>query len=158
MDRNDDQNASFEGREISQIEITTTRPKCLAEGTIPWMAGQIEWVPIERVQIPKTQLRRHSKKQIKLLAKGMREFGFTTPLLVDNDYMLVLGFGRFEAAEYAEMDVVPVIRVKHLTDRQITALTLADNKIAELAEWNWDEVARSLEEIAVVDFDIELTA
>jgi hypothetical protein len=39
MDRNDGQNAGFESREISQKQITTTRPKCLAEGTIPWMAG-----------------------------------------------------------------------------------------------------------------------
>ena len=157
MDYNNEQSAGPEGRKIFQTEITTNRPKCLAEGTIPWMASQIEWVPIDRLQVPTTQLRHHPKRQIKLLIKAIKEYGFTTPLLVDNDYMLVLGDGRLLAAMALEMDVVPVIRISHLTDRQIAALKLADNKIAELAEWNWDEVARTLEQLAVVDFDVELT-
>jgi hypothetical protein len=73
-------------------------------------------VTIEQIKQPNRAIRRHSKKQSKLLIKGIQEFGFTTPLLVDNDYTLVTGVARLEAAKAIGMDVVPIIRISHLTD------------------------------------------
>jgi DNA modification methylase len=134
-----------------------TRAHCFAEGAIPWMAGHIEWVPIDTIRLPTAVFRHHPKRQLRLLRKSITEYGFTTPLLVDHDLTLILGDARLTAARALGMDVVPVIRATHLTDRQVAALKLADNKIAELAKWDWDAVARELEACVEVCLDIEVT-
>jgi hypothetical protein len=121
------------------------------------MAGHIEWVPIEAIKDIGKVFRHHPKRQLRLLKKSITEYGFTNPLLVDHDLTLILGTARLAAARDLGLDAVPVIRTTHLTDRQINALKIADNKIAELGKWDWDAVALELEACIEVFSDIEVT-
>jgi hypothetical protein len=121
------------------------------------MAGHIEWVPVEAIKAHGSVFRRHPRRQLRLLKKSIAEYGFTTPLLVDHDLTLILGEARLAAARDLGLDVVPVIQVTHLTDPQVRALKLSDNKIGEMAKWDWDAVARELEACVEACLDIEVT-
>jgi ParB-like chromosome segregation protein Spo0J len=66
----------------------------------------------------------------------MKSFGFVNPLLIDEDNQVIAGHGRLEAANRLGLPTVPVVRVKHLTPAQRRAYVIADNRLAELAEWD----------------------
>ena len=65
----------------------------------------------------------------------MREFGFTSPVLIDRDDTIIAGHGRVEAAKQLDMDQVPTIRLESLSSLQVQAYVLADNRLAEDAGW-----------------------
>jgi len=65
----------------------------------------------------------------------MREFGFTSPVLIDRDDTIIAGDGRVEAAKQLDMDQVPTIRLESLSSLQVQAYVLADNRLAEDAGW-----------------------
>ena len=77
--------------------------------------------------------RTHSEAQIVEIAASIREFGWTNPILVGNDYGVIAGHGRLLAARSLGMETVPVIRLDHLSEIQRRALVIADNRIAENA-------------------------
>jgi ParB-like chromosome segregation protein Spo0J len=77
----------------------------------------------------------------------MREFGFTNPVIVDDDNVVLAGHGRLEAARQEGLTHVPVIRLAHLTDAQKRAYVVADNRIAELAGWDRETLAIELGEL-----------
>lgn len=87
---------------------------------------------------------------MKLIANSIKEFGFQQPIVVDKDNIVVIGHGRLLAAKRLKMDSVPVVRVDTLTEDQVKALRLADNKVAE-SEWNFDFLNQ---EIAEIDLDM----
>lgn len=99
----------------------------------------------------------HGAEQIEKLKASIREFGFVNPCLIDRDYNLIAGHGRVMAAEALGMDSVPCVFVEGLTDEQRRAYILADNKLAELAEWDNVLVASELSELEQAGFDISLT-
>ena len=101
--------------------------------------------------------RTHSDAQIEKIAKSIQEFGFLNPVLINKDNMIIAGHGRVMAAEKLGMKQVPCLRVEHLTEAQVKAYILADNKLAEDAGWDMELVSRELEELKDMDFDIELT-
>ena len=68
----------------------------------------------------------HSKLQIKKIAASIKQFGFTNPILVSDDYEIVAGHGRFEAAKLVGLAGVPVVRLSHLTEDERRAYVLAD--------------------------------
>mgnify|MGYP003666053604 FL=1 len=80
--------------------------------------------------------RTHSKKQIRQIADSIEEFGFTNPVLVDKDGGVIAGHGRIEAARLLEMETVPTLCLADLTQAQIKAYIIADNRLAELAGWD----------------------
>lgn len=100
--------------------------------------------------------RTHSDTQIAQIAASITEFGWTNPILVDADGTIIAGHGRLEAAKRLDMAEVPVIRLRHLTDGQRSALVVADNQLALTA--GWDEVALSalIRELDTQDFDLDL--
>jgi hypothetical protein len=100
--------------------------------------------------------RTHSAKQIRQIADSIREFGFTNPLLVDATGTVIAGHGRLRAAKQLGMVTVPTIRLDHLSQEQIRALVIADNKLAELAGWDQDLLALELQDLAELDLDFEL--
>ncbi|MDB5660459.1 MAG: prophage LambdaMc01, methyltransferase [Cypionkella sp.] len=107
--------------------------------------------------------RRHNDRQIDLIARSIREFGFLNPILIDADYNIIAGHGRFEAAQRLGLPTVPTVLLEHLTPSQVRAYRIADNRIAELSHWD-DEILRleisSLMELEIagdLDFDISLT-
>ena len=74
--------------------------------------------------------RTHSKKQIKQIAESIRQFGFTNPLLIDKEQMILAGHGRLAAAHQLGMVTVPCVRLDHMSEAQKKAYVLADNKLA----------------------------
>ena len=68
------------------------------------------------------------------------------------------GHGRYLAAQFLEMDVVPVIRLEHLTDAQVKAFRIADNRLTEISSWNDRLLAETLKELSEIDLDFNIEA
>lgn len=104
--------------------------------------------------------RTHSPKQIRQIAKSIKSFGFTNPVLVDKDNCILAGHGRVEAAKLAGLTEIPVVVISHLTPAQKKAYILADNRLAELSGWDKNILKVELEELQSLedgDFDLTLT-
>ncbi|GIV52001.1 MAG: hypothetical protein KatS3mg038_2522 [Candidatus Kapaibacterium sp.] len=97
---------------------------------ISWVADKIEHWPIDKLVPYARNARTHSDAQVAQIAASIREFGFTNPILVGSDGVIVAGHGRLEAARKLGMETVPVIVLDHLTPTQRRALVIADNKLA----------------------------
>ena len=100
--------------------------------------------------------RTHSDEQVAQVAASIREFGWTNPILVDGDGVVIAGHARLLAARKLGMEEVPVIVLAHLTPAQKRALVIADNKLALNAGWD-EEMLRS--EVAALQedgFDLDL--
>lgn len=87
------------------------------------------------------------------VAASIKEFGFKVPIVIDKDGVIVAGHTRLKAAESLGMETVPCIVADDLTDEQIKAFRLADNKVAEFAEWDLDALAEELADISEIDMD-----
>jgi len=98
--------------------------------------------------------RDHTDKQIAQIAANIRRFGFLVPIVVDADDMIVAGHGRWEAAKKLGLDQVPCIRAEFLTDADRRAFALAENRLAELSEWNTELLTDELELLFEEGFDI----
>jgi DNA modification methylase len=103
--------------------------------------------------------RLHSSKQITQLADSIVNFGFTVPLIIDEDDRVLAGHGRLEAAKRLGLQTVPCIALQHLSAVKKRAFILADNKIASNAGWDEELLALELKEILTLDetFDLGLT-
>ena len=101
--------------------------------------------------------RTHSKKQIQQIARSIERFGFTNPVLIGDDNVIIAGHGRVEAAKLLGWDSVPVIRLSHLNEAQRRAYILADNKLALNARWDREILALELQGLIDIDFDVEIT-
>ncbi|TNE94824.1 MAG: DNA methylase N-4 [Rhodobacteraceae bacterium] len=101
--------------------------------------------------------RTHPKSQIAQIKSAMEAFGFTNPILVGEDDVLIAGHGRLRAAKDLGLDDVPTITLAGLDDAQKRALRIADNKIALGAGWDLDLLKLELGELAELDIDLDLT-
>ena len=120
--------------------------------------AKITFIPIMELKPYKNNARKHSAKQIQQIANSIKEFGFMSPVLVNSDRQIMAGHGRVEAAKKLGMKEVPVISTNHLSEDQRRAFIIADNKIAQNAEWNNDLLSIELKYLnTVTDFDIEIT-
>jgi DNA modification methylase len=101
--------------------------------------------------------RTHSKDQVRKIAESIRMFGFTTPVLIDTKNTIIAGHGRVAAARLLGIDRVPTIRLESLSDDQIRAFVIADNRLAEKA--GWDEVILAIEfqHLLTVDSKLDVT-
>jgi DNA modification methylase len=93
---------------------------------------------------------------VEAVAQSIREFGFRQPIVIDADGVIVCGHTRFKAAEKLRLDRVPVHVATDLTDAQIKAYRIADNRSSEIAEWNYDLLPIELGELKGMDFDLSL--
>lgn len=121
------------------------------------ISGIIECSPSD-LTFFKHNARRHSQEQIVKLISSIKEFGFTSTILVDEDRVALCGHARLEAARQMKLESVPVRVIIGLTEAQKRALAIADNKIALLSSWDMDQLALELDWLAEVDFPQELTA
>ena len=119
--------------------------------------GEITKVKLSYIRPYEKNAKIHGREQLEKLKASIQEFGFVNPCLIDRDYNLIAVHGRVMAAEELGMETVPCVFVEGLTDEQRRAYILADNKLAELAEWDDVLVASELAELAEVGFDISLT-
>ena len=101
--------------------------------------------------------RTHSDEQINQIVASITEFGFTNPLLVDEEYSIIAGHGRLAAATKMGMGKLPCVVVSGLTEAQRKALVLADNKIALNSGWDTALLKIELGSLADAGFDLSLT-
>jgi len=92
--------------------------------------------------------RTHSQSQVAQIAASIREFGFTNPILIDENLNLIAGHGRLMAAKKLSIQEIPAIEVTGLDDRKRRALIIADNKLAENAGWDDEVLKIELEDLA----------
>lgn len=117
----------------------------------------IEYVPLSSLKPYSNHARRHSADKIRRLRNNINEFGFVVPLLVDANGVVIAGHARYLAAKELGLDRVAVIRVTHLSDAQIKAFRIADNRLTELAEWDTASLAIEFELIIEAGLNVELT-
>lgn len=117
----------------------------------------VKTVPTESLKPYAGNARAHSKKQVSQIARSMKVYGWTVPILVDADRTVIAGHGRLEAAKSLGLDQVPIITIDDLTPEQVKALRLADNKIAENARWDEDLLKVELDTLIAADLDFEIT-
>src|SRR3990167_7466913 len=104
---------------------------------------KIESIEIGLIKPYKQNAKTHGEKQIEKVANSIQRFGWVQPLVVDQDYNLVIGHCRLLAAFKLNLTVVPALRVENLSNDEIKALRLADNKLNE-SEWDMDLVKTEL--------------
>nr|BDD46353.1 hypothetical protein 8 [Pseudomonadaceae bacterium] len=92
---------------------------------------------------------------VEAVVASIREFGFRQPIVIDAEGIIVCGHTRYKAAQKLGLDTVPVHVATDLTPEQLKAYRLADNKTAELSEWNLDLLPTELAELRAADFDLE---
>lgn len=117
----------------------------------------IEHVAIEALIPYARNSRTHSDAQVAQIAASIREFGFTNPVLIDEQGGVIAGHGRIMAARKLLLPEVPCIRLGHLTDTQKRAYVIADNKLALNAGWDDEMLALEFAELAEMGFDMDLT-
>ena len=120
------------------------------------MKNKLEYLPISKLSAYELNSRTHSKEQIGQIAASISEFGFTNPVLIDQDNGIIAGHGRVEAAKQIGMNEVPCIRLSHLTEAQRKAYVIADNKLALNAGWDDELLKSEIEALRDLDFDINL--
>lgn len=98
---------------------------------------------------------RLNEDAIDLVAASIEEFGFKQPIVVDKDLIIIAGHTRWKAAQKLGLEIVPCIQADDLTPAQVKAYRLADNKVAEAAQWDLDALQFELEELDNMDFDME---
>lgn len=110
-----------------------------------------EW-PIDKV-VPYENNPRNNDDAVEATANSIREFGWQQPIVVDKDGIVIVGHTRLKAAKKLNLDQVPVTVANNLTDEQVKAYRLADNKTGELAEWESKMLNEELNEILNIDME-----
>lgn len=102
--------------------------------------------------IPYENNPRNNDNAVEPVAKSIKEFGFKVPIIIDKDNVIVAGHTRYKASQMLVLEEVPCIIADDLTEEQIKAFRLADNKVGELATWDLDKLNLELE-----DLDIDMS-
>jgi len=117
---------------------------------------EIEYVATDDLIPYFNNSRTHSESQVKQIAASIREFGFTNPILIDEEETIIAGHGRVMAAEVLSMSTVPCIRLSGLSEAQRKAYVIADNKLALNAGWDIDALSIEINQLADLDFDLDI--
>ena len=121
-------------------------------------ARKIELWPLSRLKPYANNACTHSADQVQQIAASIATYGFNNPILVDTEDVIIAGHGRLFAAQSLQLEHVPVIVLDHLTDAQRRAYILADNRLAELAQWDDDLLVGELEALGDDVIDISSLA
>lgn len=112
--------------------------------------------PVDKLIPYARNSRTHNDEQVAQIVASIKEFGFTNPILIGADDVIIAGHGRLLAAQRMGLKEVPVVRLPHLTETQRRALVIADNKIALNAGWDEEMLALEMKELGEMDFDLDL--
>jgi DNA modification methylase len=118
---------------------------------------QMKMVPIDKLVPYVNNSRTHSPEQIQKLRGSLREYGFINPIIIDGEYNIIAGHGRFEAAKAEGITEVPCVFVDYLTPAQKKAYIIADNRMAEDAGWDEEMLRAEIESLQEESFDLSLT-
>lgn len=121
---------------------------------------KIEYVDINSIK-PYKKNPRKNEEAIPYVMESIKQFGFKNPVILDKDNVIVAGHTRIESAKRLGITEIPCIYADDLTDEQIKAFRLADNKVGEIAEWDIDLLDTELDDILNIDmtdfgFDLDL--
>ena len=112
---------------------------------------KIEQVSIDKIKPYGRNAKKHPQDQIDAVAKSIEQFGWKQPIVIDKKGEIIIGHCRWEAAKALELETVPCVVASDLSSQQIKALRLADNKKAELAEYDFDILNEELADIIDID-------
>lgn len=118
--------------------------------------GTYKKLPLAVLRPYERNARTHSEAQVEQLVASIREFGFTNPLLIDEECRIIAGHGRLLAAKACGMAEVPCIELAGLTEAQRKALVLADNQLAANAGWDFDLLRGELQDLAAAGFNLDI--
>ena len=125
--------------------------------SVAWPAAKVEIWPIERLTANPRNARVHGPEQIEQIRASLREFGWTMPVLVRKNGMLIAGHGRLEAAKLEGITDVPTIVARGWSEAQCQAYAIADNKLTESGEWSEELLRLELGDLREAGFDLALT-
>ncbi|MBU2626030.1 MAG: ParB N-terminal domain-containing protein, partial [candidate division Zixibacteria bacterium] len=115
---------------------------------------KVEQIPVEKLK-PNTRNPRVNDDAVDAVARSIQTYGFNNPIITDVDLNIAAGHTRLKAAKRLGLKVVPVIRVPGLIGSKFTGFVIADNKTAEIAEWDQELLNRLVAELNTdVDFDL----
>jgi hypothetical protein len=119
----------------------------------------LEMLPPTELKPYPRNARTHSKKQVRQIANSIQRFGFTNPVLIDNDNVILAGNGRVAAAKLLDIPSVPCVRIETMSPAEKRAYVLADNKLALNASWDEEILAEELKGLLGDDlrFDLDVT-
>lgn len=114
----------------------------------------IKYMNIRDLKPYKKNAKKHTKEQVEQIANSIKEFGFTQPVIIDKNNEVVAGHGRILGAKKAGLKQVPTVCLEELTEEQIKAYRLVDNKLNE-SEWDYSLLDEELEDL-IGDMDMNL--
>lgn len=120
---------------------------------------EIKYIPIDDIK-PYKNNPRLNEDAIPYVMNSIKEFGFKNPIILDKNNVIVAGHTRLESAKRLDMEEVPVIYADDLTNEQIKAFRLADNKVAEKSMWDYTKLDEELDNILDIDmsmFDFDIS-
>src|SRR5258707_7012146 len=135
---------------LTQSEPADARP------TRPWPADRVERWPIERLIPYANNPRLHSQADLEKLAAAIRKWGWTTPVLVDEEGVLIAAHARVAAAPRAGVTSIPVIVARGWSEEEKRAYRLADNQLAARASWDFEQLRNELQGLGFDGFDLGL--
>jgi len=121
------------------------------------IAKRYELVPLDKIIPYARNPRNHSKEQVAQIRASFREFGVLSPCLVDENYSLLCGHGRLEAARAEGLAEINCVVAEGLTEAQKKAYLIADNKLTENSDWETDLLALEFADLKDLGFSLELT-
>lgn len=136
---------SSESPEVSLVPADTCRS-----------TRQLYHLSIALIRSDPQNPRKHSKRQIRQIARSIETFGFNVPVLVDKNSQLIAGHGRLEACKLLGWTEVPALCLDHLTPHQARAYNIADNALTDNSTWDDGLLAFHLKELSAVDLDFQL--
>jgi DNA modification methylase len=119
---------------------------------------KIQYLPPGMLMPNPHNARTHNRHQRRQIVASIRAFGFINPILIDSRNMIIAGHGRVEAAKFLGIDQVPTVRLEGLTEDQIRAYVIADNRLAEKAGWDKEILAIELQHLNALDLNFDITA
>lgn len=122
----------------------------------PWPADKPERRDIKTLIPYARNARLHSPDQVRQIAASMKEWGWTNPVLIDEEGTIIAGHGRVMAAEKLGWGEIPCIIADGWTEAQKKAYVIADNKLAENASWDFETLKIELSDLSEIDFDLSL--
>lgn len=122
-----------------------------------WPGASVNMLGIEKLIPYARNAKKHPPEQVDQIAASINEWGFTIPVLVDEDGMIIAGHGRVLAAKKLGLSEVPTITARGWSDEKKRAYVLADNKLTENGGWDEEQLASEISDLLAAGFDVGLT-
>lgn len=119
---------------------------------------KVENIRVEDIK-PYKNNPRHNDEAVQAVANSIKEFGFKVPIVIDKNNIVICGHTRLKASKMLGLEKVPCVRATDLTDDQVKAFRIADNKVGEVADWDYSKLAIELDgidlDMSAFGFDLE---